>query len=277
MTPETQNIEWKRSWRDEYLAWICGFANAQGGVLEIGKNDRGEVVGVRNVLSLLEEIPNKVQSLLGIVVDVNLKSDNHGLEYIEIVVRPHTNPISYRGRFHYRSGSTKQVLEGPALTRLLLERHGRTWDDVPLPGVSLRSLKAGNPAPVWKLESGGTGLRLRFPFSGAWQAADREVRVVAVRPNTRTTNGKASPSETTQEPRVTTQKTTQINSRTTQKSAADRILDCIRAEPQLTRTLLAERVGLSPDGVKYHLKNLKAAGVLRRVGSDQAGHWEVIE
>lgn len=25
---ERQNIEWKRSWQDEYLKWICGFANA---------------------------------------------------------------------------------------------------------------------------------------------------------------------------------------------------------------------------------------------------------
>ena len=23
--PENQNIEWKSSWRDEYLKWICGF------------------------------------------------------------------------------------------------------------------------------------------------------------------------------------------------------------------------------------------------------------
>ena len=28
---ESQNVEWKESWRDEYLKWICGFANAQGG------------------------------------------------------------------------------------------------------------------------------------------------------------------------------------------------------------------------------------------------------
>lgn len=28
---ENQNTEWKQSWRDEYLKWICGFANAQGG------------------------------------------------------------------------------------------------------------------------------------------------------------------------------------------------------------------------------------------------------
>ena len=25
MTQETQNIEFKERWRDEYLKWICGF------------------------------------------------------------------------------------------------------------------------------------------------------------------------------------------------------------------------------------------------------------
>jgi ATP-dependent DNA helicase RecG len=37
---ESQNIEWKESWRDEYLKWICGFANAQGGKIYIGKKDK---------------------------------------------------------------------------------------------------------------------------------------------------------------------------------------------------------------------------------------------
>ena len=40
---ETQLIEWKASWRDEYLQWLCGFANAQGGVLEVGRDDAGQV------------------------------------------------------------------------------------------------------------------------------------------------------------------------------------------------------------------------------------------
>ena len=139
MTPESQNVEWKSSWRDEYLKWICGFANAQGGVLEIGRNDCGEVVGISDVLRLLEEIPNKAQSLLGIVVDVDLKSEC-GREYLQIVVKPHPNPISYRGKFHYRSGSTRQVLRGASLTRFLLERHGRTWDDGAILGVRMRDL-----------------------------------------------------------------------------------------------------------------------------------------
>lgn len=38
---EHQHIEWKTTWRDDYLKWICGSANAQGGVLEIGRDDRG--------------------------------------------------------------------------------------------------------------------------------------------------------------------------------------------------------------------------------------------
>ena len=45
---ENQTIEWKQSWRKEYLKWICGYANAQGGTLYIGKDDDGNVVGVEN-------------------------------------------------------------------------------------------------------------------------------------------------------------------------------------------------------------------------------------
>ena len=43
---EKQNIEYKESWRNEYLKWICGFANAQGGRIYIGVDDNHEVVGI---------------------------------------------------------------------------------------------------------------------------------------------------------------------------------------------------------------------------------------
>ena len=45
---ESQQVEWKSSWRDDYLRWLCGFANAAGGTLVIGRDDRG-VAGVRRV------------------------------------------------------------------------------------------------------------------------------------------------------------------------------------------------------------------------------------
>ena len=467
MAPETQTVGWKSSWRDEHLKGICGFANAQGGVLEIGKNDCGEVVGVKGVLRLLEEIPSKVQSLLGIVVDVNLKSVVGG-EYLEVVVEPHPNPISYLGEFHYRSGSTKQVLRGAALNRFLLARYGRTWDDVPLSGIGLKDLddrainrfrrmavasrrlppevhdepvdslienlslrdgaylkraaallfhpsprrlvhdayvkigyfrgsellfqdviegdlftqveltmdllytkytrglisydgiyrletfpvpwealreavinaiihrdyasattiqirvyddrisiwnaanltsewaaehvaaefssrphnpriayaffragmieawgrgirrivdlclEAGNPTPTWQLEAGGNGLWVRFPFSAAYLAAGSAARGNVAHHTIR---------ERSELRTETSRKTTH----SARSSARDRILDCLRAEPELTRSALAERVGLTTDGVKHHLEELRVTGFLRRVGSDNVGHWQVLE
>jgi len=137
---EAQNIEWKQSWRDEYLRWICGFANAEGGTLVIGKNDSGEVVGVDSAARLLEDIPNKVRDILGIVVAVNLHT-HAGRDWLEIVVDPYPSPISYKGEYHLRSGSTKQELRGAALDRFLLRKLGRHWDGVPVPHVALTDLE----------------------------------------------------------------------------------------------------------------------------------------
>ncbi len=69
---ECQNVEFKRVWKDEYLKWICGFANAQGAVMYFGVNDDHEVVGLKDSKKLLEDIPNKVVNYMGLVVDVNL-------------------------------------------------------------------------------------------------------------------------------------------------------------------------------------------------------------
>ena len=46
--PESQNIEYKSNWHDDYLKWVCGFANAQGGKIYIGMNDAATVVGVED-------------------------------------------------------------------------------------------------------------------------------------------------------------------------------------------------------------------------------------
>lgn len=111
---EHQLVEWKEVWKDEYLRWISGFANADGGKLVIGRNDRGEAVGAPDADRLLTELPNKIRDLLGIVVPVRRVVEN-GVALVEIEVEAHPTPISYRGEYHVRSGSTKQQLTGAAL------------------------------------------------------------------------------------------------------------------------------------------------------------------
>ncbi|MFN9027183.1 MAG: helix-turn-helix domain-containing protein, partial [Akkermansiaceae bacterium] len=136
---ESQHTEWKESWRDDLLRWVSGFANAEGGRLEIGRNDKGEIVGLADASKLLEDLPNKIRDLLGILVAVNLHHTK-GKPWIAIEVDAYPNPISYRGHYYIRSGSTLQELKGAALDRFLLRKQGRTWDSVPVPKVKATDL-----------------------------------------------------------------------------------------------------------------------------------------
>jgi ATP-dependent DNA helicase RecG len=127
--PEQHNIEYKSSWHDDYLKWICGFANAQGGRIYIGKDDTGTVVGLDDYKRLMDDIPNKIKNNMGITAEVNLLQED-GKDYIEIVVQPYSVPISLRGRYYYRSGSVKHELTGLPLNEFLFKKAGQTWDNV---------------------------------------------------------------------------------------------------------------------------------------------------
>ena len=140
MIKEKQNVEWKESWHSDYLKWVCGFANAQGGTLFIGKDDSGNVKHLATAQKLLEDIPNQARDLLGLMVDVNLQTEL-GKDYLEIVVEPYPYPISLRGKYYYRSGSTLQEYKGTALAKFLLQRQGKKWDGVPVPYLTVADLK----------------------------------------------------------------------------------------------------------------------------------------
>jgi ATP-dependent DNA helicase RecG len=138
---ENQLVEWKETWNDDYLRWVVGFANHLGGVLIIGKNDNGEVIGVKNSHKLLEDLPNKIRDLLGLIAEVHLIKQN-SKDLIEIRVAPYPYPISYRGKYFLRTGSTLQELKGAALDLFLLKKQGKTWDEVPCPQFSIQHISA---------------------------------------------------------------------------------------------------------------------------------------
>lgn len=133
---------------------------------------------------------------------------------------------------------------------------------------------AGAPAPT-----------LRYEPSGLWA----EFTYGASRPGPTVSGSKASEGGTTQE----TAKTSPVSGDTTRNGYPERlpkklpkktagettqehILALLRAEPFFTRRELARRVGIGPDGIRYHLDKLKAAGVIRHLGPTKAGQWEVL-
>ncbi len=115
---EKHDLEFKQSWRDEYLKWICAFANTHGGSLYIGVKDNGEFCGVKDYRKLSEDIPNKILQAMGLICEVNLL-DEGGKKYFRIDVEKYPFPVSYHGKYYKRSGSTTQEVVDNELDKML--------------------------------------------------------------------------------------------------------------------------------------------------------------
>ena len=64
--------------------------------------------------------------------------------------------------------------------------------------------------------------------------------------------------------------------KTTEKTT-EKILRLIKENPEITNKVLAEACGITEDGVYWNTKKLKKNNIIRRVGGDKGGHWEIIE
>lgn len=141
---EKHIIEYKRIWKDEWLEWICGLANADGGVIYIGITDDGEVVGVNNSKKLMEDIPNKIVNKMAIYPAVRL-IQREGKDTIEIDVKPSLAGVSLDGIVYKRVGATNQVLTGAALQEFYLSRPSGARDARIIPDAQLDDIE---PAAV---------------------------------------------------------------------------------------------------------------------------------
>jgi ATP-dependent DNA helicase RecG len=54
------------------------------------------------------------------------------------------------------------------------------------------------------------------------------------------------------------------------------VLALISADPYITTTQLANRLGVSQSAISQRIRLLKEKGVLQRIGADKGGYWEVI-
>lgn len=125
---ESQNVEFKSSWRDEYLKVISAFANTEGGVLILGVDDNGMPSGLKDIKKLLEDMPNIIRNKLGIIPSVSIEKKKNK-DVLSIQITPSAVPISYDGRFYIKSGSTVQELKGQELASFIMRKMGKTWDE----------------------------------------------------------------------------------------------------------------------------------------------------
>jgi len=58
---------------------------------------------------------------------------------------------------------------------------------------------------------------------------------------------------------------------------ARKILDILLKDPFASRQELAKTLKITEDSVKWNINKLRNSGIIRRVGPDKGGHWEIIE
>lgn len=126
---ENNDIEFKESWNDNNLKAICAFANTKGGTLLVGVDDKGVIKGLAEAKKLLEDIPSKIREWLGLTPEVQLKKSKDK-EYIEVRIKETNSPISLRGKYYVRSGSTNQELRNNELQAFLLAKSSTSWEAI---------------------------------------------------------------------------------------------------------------------------------------------------
>ena len=140
---ESQKVEYKLVWNDNCLKVICGFANAKGGKLYVGFDDRGIVVGVgEKIRTLLVDLPNIIINNLGIIPAVEVVK-REAKPAIRITVEQSSVPISYHGKYYIRSGSANFELKGSELSDFLLSKSDKTWDEVFVSDFTFKDIDIG--------------------------------------------------------------------------------------------------------------------------------------
>ena len=63
----------------------------------------------------------------------------------------------------------------------------------------------------------------------------------------------------------------------TREKTREKILILIRANADISMDAMALSLGLTRQGVEWQIRKLKLSGILRRIGPDKGGHWEILE
>ena len=69
---------------------------------------------------------------------------------------------------------------------------------------------------------------------------------------------------------------TQRHSQKSSQKNSQKIVDFIKERPEITTAEMAERIGVSRWSIVNITNRLQEEGVIRRVGPDKGGHWEVV-
>jgi len=61
------------------------------------------------------------------------------------------------------------------------------------------------------------------------------------------------------------------------EKSSEKIVGLIRENPFISAEEISRKIGITSRAVEKSIAKLKEGGVLKRIGPDKGGHWEVID
>ena len=131
-TREAETEEYKRSWQEkECLDALAALANTRGGVLWVGVQDNGSIVGWQGDGKEMERISNTIVAKLQVHPRSMTIETLEGTPVLAIQMAQASAPVALNGRFFRRVGNSTREVPTEELPRFLLEKTGQSWDELP--------------------------------------------------------------------------------------------------------------------------------------------------
>ena len=123
---ESDKIEFKSSlgeWRD-ILETICAFSNTKGGLIIIGVDDKGNVLGVDIGRKSLERLENDIHQFIDpkVYPEISIKAYDNKLLIVISVEEGFNKPYFFRGRAFKRIGRSNRILSRDEIEKMLREK-----------------------------------------------------------------------------------------------------------------------------------------------------------
>ncbi|MEN8122277.1 MAG: winged helix-turn-helix transcriptional regulator [Bacteroidota bacterium] len=61
------------------------------------------------------------------------------------------------------------------------------------------------------------------------------------------------------------------------EKSSEKVIKLIKENPKISAQALGLIIGISARAVEKHLASLKKSGVLKHIGSDKSGYWEIVD
>lgn len=141
-------LEFKESFGREAVETISAFANTKGGILLVGVNDKGAVIGIHSIKNALKDWVNQISQVTG---GLHPSIEAFAVKSKKVVMiqvdENRIKPVMCHGRAFIRSGATTRQMTIEEITRCVLANAGVTWDALPevranLSDISMPKVKA---------------------------------------------------------------------------------------------------------------------------------------